>query len=174
MLRRWLWLGILVVASTAMAQTFTVKGSAGWGSAVNENGKPGVFRYEVKKVINNDTQRHILQGFFHFTAVDRETRSEVKIDLVRLTAYGQQMTDTAKVAEFKGLGVLSIATPRGGRRLRGELTVVVKDNRAPNVQDGTPDEIALRFVAGAPNKPFFFKGKVVRGDLVVFERQLSR
>ncbi|MER3474779.1 MAG: hypothetical protein C4335_12280 [Armatimonadota bacterium] len=174
MFRKWLWLGILAVASTAMAQTFTVEGSAGWGAAVNENDKPGLFRYEVKKVINNDTQRQVLESFFHFAAADRETRTEVKIDLVRLTAYGQQINDTSKVAEFKGLAVLSIVTPRGGRRVRGELTVVVKDNRAPNATEGEPDEIALRFVAGDPNKPFAFKGKVVRGDLVIFERHLPR
>ncbi len=174
MLRRWFWLGVLAIATTAFAQTYTVKGSAGWGTAVNENGKPGLFRYEVKKIIRNDTQRVALEGFFHFTAVNREERTEVTIDLVRLTAYGQQVADTGKVAEFKGLAVLSVASPRGGRRVRGEVTVLVKDNRAPNVQEGTPDEILVRFVAGGTTKPFVFHGKVVRGDIVIFERYASR
>ncbi len=169
MLRKWLWLGILAIASTA-----TVQGSAGWGTAVNENGKPGLFRYEVKKIIHNDTQKVALQGFFHFTAVNHEERTEATVSLLRLTAYGQRITDTEKVAEFKGLAVLSVVTPRGGKRIRGEVTVVVKDNRAPNVQEGTPDEILVRFVAGDPTKPFVFRGKVVSGNIVIFERYLPR
>jgi len=174
MLRKGLWLGILAVTATALAQTYTVNGSAGWGTAVNENGKPGIFRYEVKKVIHNDTQRAILQGFFHFTTVNREERVEATISLVKLTAYGQRIADNERVAEFKGLAVLSVVSPRGGRRTRGEITVVAKDNRAPNVQEGTPDEILVRFVAGDPTKPFVFRGKVVRGDIVIFERHLPR
>ncbi|GIV17524.1 MAG: hypothetical protein KatS3mg022_2959 [Armatimonadota bacterium] len=174
MLRNWLWLGVLAIATTAFAQTYTVKGSAGWGTAVNENGKPGVFRYEVKQIIHNDTQRVTLQGFFRFTAVNREERTEATISLVRLTVYGQRITDAEKVAEFKGLAVLSVVSPRGGRRVRGEVTVVAKDNRAAGVQDGNPDEILVRFVAGDPAKPFVFKGKVVRGDIVIFERYLPR
>lgn len=174
MLRNWLWLSILAVATTAFAQTYTVKGSAGWGTAVNENGKPGIFRYEVKKIIHNDTQRVMLEGFFRLTVVNREERTEASIDLVRLTAYGQRISDTEKVAEFKGVAVLSVVTPRGGKRVRGELTVVVKDNRAPNVREGTPDEILVRFIAGDPTKPFVFKGKVVRGDILIFERYLPR
>jgi hypothetical protein len=174
MLRRWFWLGVLAMATTAFAQTYTVKGSTGWGTAVNENGKPGLFRYEVKKIIRNDTQRVALEGFFHFTAVNREERTEVNIDLVRLVAYGQQVTDTGKTAEFKGLAVLSVASPRGGRRVRGEVTVLVKDNRAPNVEEGTPDEILVRFDAGGPMKQFVFHGKVLRGDIVIFERYAPR
>lgn len=174
MLRKWLWMGVLMVASAAMAQTYTVKGSTGWGTAVNENNKPAQFRYEVKKVINNDTQRHVLDGFFHFTTANPETRTVVKMDLVRLTGYGQQIGDAGKVAEFKGLAVLSISTPRGGRRVRGEVTVVVKDNRAPGVQEGEPDAIKLRFVSRETDKPFAFAGKVVRGDLVIYERNLPR
>lgn len=174
MLRKWLWLGVLAVATSAFAQTYTVQGSAGWGTAVNENGKPGFFRYEVKKIINNDTQKVALQGFFHFTAVNREERTEATVSLVKLTAYGQRITENEKVAEFKGLAVLSVVSPRGGKRVRGEVTVVVKDNRAPNVQEGAPDEILVRFVAGDPTKPFVFKGKVVRGDIVIFERHFPR
>lgn len=174
MWHRWLWLGVLVLASTAYAQTFTVQGSSGWGTAVGEANKPALFRYEVKKVVNNDTQRQVLQGAFRFTVVNREERSEVTIQLERLAAYRQRISDTEKVAEFRGPAVLSIITPRGGRRVPGELTVIVRDNRAPNVQEGTPDEIAVRFTARDPNKPFGFLGKVVRGDIVVFERHLPR
>lgn len=171
---KWLWLVFLALATTVCAQTYTVKGSSGRGTAVNENGKPGIFRYEVRKIIHNDTQRVRLEGFFHFTALNREERTEATVNLVRPTVYGQRITDSEKIAEFKGHAVLSVVSPRGGRRVHGEVTVMVKDNRAPNTQDASPDEILVRFVAGDTTKPFAFKGKVERGDIVIFERHLPR
>ncbi|MCS6830930.1 MAG: hypothetical protein RMM08_12790 [Armatimonadota bacterium] len=174
MLRKWLWLGVLAIATVTLAQTYTVQGSAGLGTAVNEDGKPGMFRYEVKKIIHNDAQRTVLQGHFHFVLVNREERTELTVSLVKLTAYRQRITDAEKVAEFKGLAVLSVMSPRGGKRVRGEVIVLVKDNRAANVQEGSPDEILVRFVASDPAKPFVFRGTVARGDIVIFEHHLPR
>jgi len=174
MLRQWLWLSLVATATVVMAQTFTVKGSKGSGSAVNEDGQPALFRYEVKQVIHNDTQREALHGAFHFSLLNRQERTQLTIDLLRLTAYRQRIGDTEKVAEFKGPAVMSVVSPQGGRRVRGELTVLVKDNRPTTVREGDPDEIGLRFVAGDPAKPFAFRGKVVRGDIVIFDRHAPR
>ncbi len=174
MLRKWLWLGMVALAVAGFAQTFTVIGSSGWGAAVNADGKPAHFRYEVRKVTSNDTGRQILEGFFRFAVLNRQERAEVTIDLVRLAAYWQRLTPDQKVAEFQGPAVLSVLTPRGGRRVRGQLTVLVRDNRPPGAQEGAPDEIAVRFVAGDASKPFVFRGKVMRGDIVVYERHQPR
>ncbi len=170
----WLWAGVLFLAASAFAQTLTVTGSTGWGAAVNENGTPGLFRYDVRKVIHHATQREVLQGTFHFATGNREGRTEVTITLVRVAAYAQRTTDQGLVAEFRGPAMLSVSSPRGGKRILGELMVLVKDNRPPNVQEGTADAIALRFISRDTDKPFVFRGHLVRGDIVIFERHVAR
>lgn len=166
-----LWICVLLFAVGASAQMVTIKGSSGWGTARSEDDKLGVFRYEVKQVTRNDTGAQVVEGFFHFTTVNPQTRIEVKIDLVKPISYEQSITDVGKVAEFKGPAVLSARTPQGGRRVVGHLAVRVQDNRPPNAQQGKPDVIALRFVPRDSGRAFEFEGKVVRGDILIFERQ---
>jgi hypothetical protein len=167
MLRKLWWISLLAIALPVVAQDASIDGAYGTGVASNSNtGDPNAhFRFAVKRMTRGDQSR--ISGEFHFRARDVDNHRAVEIAMPNVGRL--EVGDNT--ASFAGPAVMTATTRQGTRRVRGHVVVQVADNRDADSNEGDPDGLSVRFFAGQNTDPAFaYRGRVVRGDIVVFHR----
>lgn len=167
MLRKLWWISLLAIALPVVAQDASVDGAVGFGAASNNDaGDPNAhFRFAVKRMTRGDQSR--VGGKFHFRARDVENRGAIEIAMPNVG----RLEVGENTASFAGQAVLTATTRQGTRRVHGHVVVHVADNRDSDSQEGDPDGLSVRFFTGTNTDPVFaYRGRVVRGDIVVFHR----
>lgn len=176
MMRKVVWLGALMVLTSALAlaQTCTVKGAAGFGAAgAPDSDQPNAFfSFGVAQTTCNfprHGERTWQSGWFSLTT--RQDSQVVSVTMFRLDELTVDLEN--RTASFRGQAVLAIRTRAGLERVRGTVQVSVADNRSRD-GNGNPDTLQVAFFDGEGNQVFSYSGEVKRGDIVVFERTGGR
>lgn len=167
MIRKLWWISLLAIALPVVAQDASIEGTHGFGVASNNNtGDPSAhFRFAAKRMTRGDQSR--VGGEFHFRARDVENHRAIEIAMPNVARL--EVGDNT--ASFGGPAVLTGTTRQGTRRIRGHVIVQVADNREADSNEGDPDALSVRFFTGTNTDPVFaYRGRVVRGDIVVFHR----
>jgi hypothetical protein len=162
------------MASVALAQVVFVQGAKGEGAARSEDGVFGHFAFDVKKAIRSNHTFEVggsLRFVSETPATTPHPSRRVVIEMPRAHVFGK----SENVAEFGGPGVLHMRVGERTIERRGRVSVWVQDNRRPiepNLRP--PDVFRIRFFVETNTAPFYgFAGKVHRGDIVVYSRNVS-
>jgi len=167
MLRKLWWISLLAIALPVVAQDGSAEGAIGYGAASNNNtGDPNAhFRLAVRRMTWGDHSR--VGGEFHMRARDVEHQRAIEIAM----PHAARLDVGEHTAAFGGPAVLTATTRQGTRRVRGHVVVRVADNRAAGSTEGDPDGLSVQFFTEQNTDPVFaYRGRVVRGDIVVFHR----
>jgi hypothetical protein len=169
-MRKFIWAAIsLALVSLALAQVVMLQGAKGEGAARAEDGRIGLFRFDVKKYFLASGRTEV-DGPLRFesgpTATSHDPR-HVVIEMAHARHFGKH----ENVAEFGGPGVMAIRTADGVHHREGRVVVRVQDNRRPTDPNFEhPDTFAIKFYVTNTDIVFGFAGRVLRGDLMVYHR----
>jgi len=171
MMRKVAWLGALMVLTSAfaLAQTFSVKGASGAGTAgaPDSDQANAFFSFAVSQFSYGE--RSWQGGWFSLN-----TRQDNQLVSILMSRLEDLTVDTSThTASFSGQAVLSVGSRTGFQRIRGTVQVEVADNRSRD-GSGDPDTISVVFYDGDGNEVFSYSGEVKRGDISVFEYSRRR
>ncbi len=171
MMRRAVWFGALMVLTSALAlaQTFSVKGASGAGSAgAPDSDQPNAF-FSFTVVEFTFGARSWQGGWFSLTT--RQDTQLVSVLMFRLEDLTVDLDN--RTASFSGQAVLTVRSRTGFERVRGTVQVSVADNRSRD-GSGDPDTLEVTFTDEDGNTVFTYSGEVKRGDIAVFSRSGGR
>jgi len=171
MMRKVAWLGALMVLTSAfaLAQTFSVKGASGAGTAgaPDSDQANAFFSFAVSQF--SFGERSWQGGWFSLNT--RQDNQYISVSMYRLAELN--IDTDARTASFSGQGMLIVRTRSGYERMRGTIEVQVADNRSRD-GSGDPDTISVVFYDEDGNEVFSYSGEVKRGDIGVFEYSRRR
>ena len=155
-----IWAG-LALGAIALAAV-GIEGAKGRGIVQNEAGHRAHLRFDVKKVIRGTR----ITGDFHFVMVNSAAHRGIDIMILRAAAFVRN----GNKAQFGGRARAVFL--ENGRRVvkEGTLHAHVEDRTSPEHPTDLKDLLGLRFAAATGPFVFEFGGKVVEGDLRVYER----
>lgn len=163
-MRRIVWFGVLMALTSAfaMAQSFTMQGAWGFGTAgpADSDQANAFFAFQVNQFTYGE--RSFQWGWFGLNA--RQDSQYISVTMTRLE---EATIDTVnKTATFSGSGYYIVRTRTGYERMRGTVVASVVDN--------DPDTLEVTFYDQDGNAVFTYSAEVKRGDIRVFSYSRGR
>jgi len=158
-------IGVAIATATIALAGAYVLYAEGRGKARADDGRQGVFQFNVRKGVDGDHVRKA--GTLTFECSDPHTVDGVRIYMREL----RDLTVDGNVARFYGPGSIRFKTREHGVTEKvGLVSVSVRDNRKPTGPVEPRDRFAIHFKADGSDLTYTFEGNVFDGDIAVGRR----